>query len=63
MYFEEITKSDETHPKVENFESLSEDLSNNYQCCRVPITSKNVIILFSDFGDRSRPSYLKGFKK
>jgi hypothetical protein len=35
--------------------SLSEDLSNNYQCYRVSIASKIFIIfLFSDFGDRSR---------
>jgi hypothetical protein len=52
-YFEEITKSDKTHPKVEILktmgllhESLSEDLSNKYQCYRVSIASKNCIIFF-----------------
>jgi hypothetical protein len=44
-YFDEITKSDETRPKVEIMgphESLPEDLSNNYQCSRVSIASKIV---------------------
>jgi hypothetical protein len=43
-YFEEITKSDETRPKVEMIlkimgprESLSKDLSSKYQCYRVSI--------------------------
>jgi hypothetical protein len=41
-------------------ESLSEDLSNNYQCYRFSIVSKIFIIfLFSDFGDRSRHKGLK----
>jgi hypothetical protein len=42
-------------------ESLSEDLSNKYQCSRVSIASKNLeFSWFSDFGDRSRPPSLKG---
>jgi hypothetical protein len=45
------------------YESLSKDLSNKYQCYMVSITSKIFIfLLFSDFGDRSRPPSLKGFK-
>jgi hypothetical protein len=44
-YLEEITKCDETHPKVE---ALSEDLSNNYmyQCYRASIASNIFIIFF-----------------
>jgi hypothetical protein len=40
-------------------ESLSKDLSNNYQYYRVSIASKNVHnFLFSDFGDRSKSQSL-----
>jgi hypothetical protein len=41
-------------------ESLSEDLSNNYQCYRASIVSKIFIFLFYDFGDRSIQNYLAG---
>jgi hypothetical protein len=63
MYFEKISKSDITHPNkcgriskiMIPLESLSQYLSNEYQCCGVSIELKNYqYFLHSDFGDKSK---------
>jgi hypothetical protein len=41
-------------------ESLSQYLSNEYQCYGVSIESNYQYFWHSDFGDKSRPLYLKG---
>jgi hypothetical protein len=44
-------------------ESLSQYLSNEYQCYGVSIESSNYqYFLPSDFGDKSRPQVLKGLR-